>query len=161
MRRRCVSGVALVAAAVGLLSGCTAVDLPLAGVRVGADGMPYALLRPCGDDSYRTPGLDGSVGDDGPVTTGWSVKRTRLSGDADFPLFSPPAAWDARHRGARRLLPQHHYTLGFGHYVTGDSYNGIVTFTTADLDALTPGQVWADSRAMSRHDFEKLAEDSC
>ncbi|MER5909979.1 hypothetical protein ABT124_05570 [Streptomyces sp. NPDC001982] len=25
-----------------LLSGCAAVDLPLAGVRVGADGAPYA-----------------------------------------------------------------------------------------------------------------------
>ncbi|MFF1306086.1 hypothetical protein [Streptomyces sp. NPDC058307] len=28
---------------VGLLSGCTAVDLPLAGVRVAANGTPYAL----------------------------------------------------------------------------------------------------------------------
>jgi hypothetical protein len=122
--------------------------------------MTYALLRPCGDDSYRTPRLDGTVGD-GPVSTGWLVKETKLSGDVDFPLFSPPAAWNARHRGTQRLLPQHRYTLSFGHYVTGDSYNGVVTFTAADLDALTSDQVWADGRAMSLRDFEKLAEDSC
>lgn len=160
VRRRFIGGVALVGGAVGLLSGCTAVDLPLAGVRVGANGAPYALLRPCGDDGYRTPGLDGSVGE-GPVTTGWLVKKTKLSGDADFPLFSPPAAWGARHRGTQRLLPKHHYTLSFGHYVTGDSYNGFVTFTAADLDALKSGQVWADGRAMSLGEFEELAEDSC
>ncbi|MER7566567.1 hypothetical protein ACGFWE_35545 [Streptomyces sp. NPDC048523] len=158
--RRGFFAVAGVVVGVGLLSGCTAVDLPLAGVRAGADGAPYGLFRPCGDDSYRTPGLDGSAGD-GPVSTGWSVKSTKLSGDADFPLFSPPPAWGARHRGAQRLLPKDDYTLRFGHYVTGDSYNGIVTFTAADLAALEPGQVWADDRAMSLGEFEKLAEDSC
>ncbi|MFJ9151373.1 hypothetical protein ACIRP7_25700 [Streptomyces sp. NPDC102270] len=45
--------------------------------------------------------------------------------------------------------------------MTGDSYNGIVTFTAADLAALEPGQVWADDRAMSLGEFEELAEDSC
>jgi hypothetical protein len=158
--RRGFSAVAGAVLGVGLSSGCAAVDLPLAGVRVGANGMPYALLRPCGDDSYRTPGLDGSVGV-GPVTTGWLVKKTKLSGDADFPLFSPPAAWGARHRGAQRLMPKHQYTLHFSHYVTGDSYNGVVTFTAADLDALPSGQVWADGRVMSPGEFEELAEDSC
>jgi hypothetical protein len=158
--RRGFFAVAGVVVGVGLLSGCAAVDLPLAGVRAGANGTPYGLLRPCGEDSYRTPGLDGSVGD-GPVSTGWSVKRTKLSGDVDFPLFSPPPAWDARHRGAQQPLPKHQYTLSFGHYVTGDSYNGIVTFTAADLAALEPGQVWADDRAMSLGEFEELAEDSC
>ncbi|MFJ9631162.1 hypothetical protein ACIRU8_25970 [Streptomyces sp. NPDC101175] len=146
-----------------VLSGCGAVDLPLAGVRLGADGAPYALIRPCGDDSYRKPSLDGSAKsiDDGPVTTGWDVAKEELTGDAEFPLFSPPAAWQARHRGARRLLPAYHYSITFGHYVTGDSYNGVVTFTTEDITALEPGQVWADDKAMSLGEFEKLAEDSC
>ncbi|MFF7983799.1 hypothetical protein ACFZDK_32590 [Streptomyces sp. NPDC007901] len=145
-----------------LLSGCGAVDLPLAAVRAGADGAPYALIRPCGDDHYQGLSLDGRArgAADGPVTTGWDIKGER-AGDAGFPLFSPPAKWRARHRGAQKLLPRHHYTLGFGHYVTGDSYNGIADFTTEQITALKPGQVWADGRAMSLGEFERLAEDSC
>ncbi|MFJ3308084.1 hypothetical protein ACIPSA_34370 [Streptomyces sp. NPDC086549] len=162
MRRAGAAAAGVVAGAL-LLSGCAAVDLPLAGVRAGADGKPYALIRPCGDDEYRTPSLDGWAegGGDGPVTTGWDVRKEKLSGDAEFPLFSPPDAWRARHRGAQRLLPKHRYSLGFGHYVTGDSYNGIVEFSAEDIGRLKPGQVWADDRAMSLGEFEKLAEDSC
>ncbi|MGW7205309.1 hypothetical protein [Streptomyces sp. NPDC054837] len=149
-----------VAAGALSLSGCAAVDLPLAGVRAGADGVPHALLRPCGDDSYRKPTLQGAARD-GLVGTVWAVRSTKLDGDADFPLFSPPSAWNARHRGAQRLLPNRHYTLRFGHYVTGDSYNGIVEFTAEDIERLEPGQVWADDRVMSLGEFEELAEDSC
>lgn len=146
-----------------LLGGCGAVDLPLAGVRLGADGVPYALIRPCGDDTYRTPSLDGRAegAGKGPATTGWDVREEKLSGDAEFPLFQPPAAWRARYRGARRLLPGHHYSLAFGHYVAGDSYNGVVEFSTGDLTALKPGRVWADGRAMGLGEFDRLAEDSC
>ncbi|MFJ3225313.1 hypothetical protein ACIPJS_18450 [Streptomyces sp. NPDC086783] len=145
-----------------LLTGCAAVDLPLAAVLKGADGEPEVLLRPCGDDSYRGPSLedraDGGRANGG--TTGWQAKGQR-SGDARFPLFSPPAAWSPRHRGVQRLLPLHTYTLSFGHYVTGDSYNGVVTFAAEDVAALRAGQVWADDRAMSLGEFEELAEDSC
>jgi hypothetical protein len=162
MRR---TGPAVAGAVAGclLLSGCGAVDLPLAGIRVGADGAPHALIRPCGDDTYRKPSLDGWAGaaDDGPATTGWDVRKEKLGGDAEFPLFSPPVAWQARHRGEQRLLPKHHYALAFWHYVTSDSYNGIVEFSTEQITALKPGQVWADDRAMSLDEFEKLAEDSC
>ncbi|MET9451198.1 hypothetical protein [Streptomyces cinerochromogenes] len=146
-----------------LLSGCGAVDLPLAGVRVAADGTPYAMVRPCGDDSYQSPSLDGRAraGEEGPVTTGWDAKKEGLRGDADFPLFDPPARWQARHRGTQRLLPRHHYVLGFGHYTGGDSYNGTVEFTGEQIGRLKPGQVWADDRAMSLGAFERLADDSC
>lgn len=145
------------------LTGCGAVDLPLAGVRVAADASAWALIRPCGDDDYRTPSLDGWAGaaGNGASTTGWEVKQEKLRGDADFPLFSPPADWKARHRGAQRLLPKHHYSLTFGHYVTGDSYNGIADFSAENIAKLKPGQVWADGRAMSRGAFEKRAADSC
>jgi len=162
MRR---TGVAAASAVAGclLLSGCGAVDLPLAGIGVEADGAPYALIRPCGDDTYQKPSLDGWAGasEDGPATTGWDVGKEKLSGDAEFPLFSPPKTWQARHLGTRRLLPKHSYALRFGHYDTGDSYNGTAEFTAADIAALKPGQVWADGRAMSLDEFEKLAEDSC
>lgn len=145
------------------LTGCGADVLPLAGVRAGTDGAPYALLRPCGDDSYRGLALDGrpdDVGADGPVTTGWDVRRKSLSGDAEFPLFSPPDAWRARHRGAQRLVSGHTYSLAFGRYPDSD-YTGTVTFTAKDIARLKPGRVWADGRAMSLGEFEELAEDSC
>ncbi|MDN3025075.1 hypothetical protein [Streptomyces sp. S.PB5] len=149
--------------AVGLLSGCSAVDLPLAGVRIEANGAPHALLRPCGDDEYINPSLDGWTGsaEDGTSTTGWEVDKENLQGDADFPLFSPPADWQARHLGAQSLLPKHRYSLRFGHYITPDSYNGVVEFSAEDIGKLEPGQVWADGRAMSLDEFEELAEDSC
>ncbi|MBK6017700.1 hypothetical protein [Streptomyces sp. MBT53] len=161
--RRGAAAVAGVVAGGLLLSGCGAVDLPLAGVRLGADGVPHALIRPCGDDDYQSPSLDGWARgiDDGPVTTGWDVRKEKLTGDAEFPLFSPPAAWKARHRGARQLQPKYHYSMSFGHYITGDSYNGVVDFTTEQITALKPGQVWADDKAMSLGEFEKLAENSC
>ncbi|MGW0514889.1 hypothetical protein ACWD1W_37695 [Streptomyces olivaceoviridis] len=146
-----------------LLSGCGAVDLPLAGVRAAPDGTPYAVFRPCGDDSYRGPDLDGRPrgAGKGPVTTGWDAKKEGLRGDADFPLFDPPAAWHARHRGSRHLLPRHRYVLRFGHYAGGDSYNGVVEFTGEQIDRLKPGQVWADGRAMSLAAFDRLAADAC
>ncbi|GGL96622.1 hypothetical protein GCM10010129_45560 [Streptomyces fumigatiscleroticus] len=152
-----------VAGAVVLLSGCAAVDLPLAAVRTDADGVPWALVRPCGDDDYLGPRLQGraaGAAQDAAVTSGWSVRGER-DGDTEFPLFSPPAAWRARPAGPQRLQPGHRYTLSFGHYVTGDSYNGVVEFTAEDVAALPPGQVWADGRAMSLGEFEELAEDSC
>ncbi|GGW19758.1 hypothetical protein GCM10018980_24390 [Streptomyces capoamus] len=145
-----------------LLSGCAAVDLPLAGVRAGADGTPYAVFRPCGDDGYRGPYLEErSRGDGAGPATGWESKKQGLHGDAEFPLFDPPAKWGARHRGTRRLLARHHYRLGFGHYVTGDSYNAFVEFTGERIRRLRPGQVWADGRVMSPRAFERLAADSC
>ena len=42
--RRAGTAAAGVAAGALLLSGCGVVDLPLAGVRMGAGGVPYALI---------------------------------------------------------------------------------------------------------------------
>ena len=162
MRRTRVAALLGTVAGALLLSGCAAGDLPLAGVRVGADGAPYALIRPCGNDSYQGLALDGRPGgvDEGPVTSGWDAEGER-SGDAGFPLFSPPDAWRARHRGAQHLVAGHSYRLAFGHYITGDAYNGIADFSAEDIARLRPGQVWADGRAMSLRAFERLAEDAC
>ncbi|BBC32717.1 hypothetical protein SGFS_040110 [Streptomyces graminofaciens] len=161
MWRRMVTVVGVAAGSV-MLSGCSAVDLPLAAVTVDADGVPRALIRPCGDGDYEGPQLEGWAGSDeeGDVTQGWKVKGER-SGDAEIPLFSPPDAGRVRYRGERRLLPDHTYQLVFWRYVTTDSYNGVVTFTAEDVAGLEHGQVWADGRAMSPEEFEELAEDSC
>ncbi|MEU6368117.1 hypothetical protein ABZ876_20825 [Streptomyces sp. NPDC046931] len=139
--RRRAGAVTGVVAGAALPSGCAAVDLPLAAVGPGADGAPNALIRPCGDDAYRGPALDGRDSGAGDlVTTGWDAQGEH-TGDAAFPLFAPPARRHARHRGARRPLPDHTCTLSFGHYVTGDSYNGVVAFSARDIAALRPGQV--------------------
>ncbi|MFE7840037.1 hypothetical protein ACFU53_29470 [Streptomyces sp. NPDC057474] len=161
MLRKVLGTVGAVAGAV-LLSGCSAVDLPLAAVTVNADGAPRALIRPCGDAGYQGLDLDGwtSSDEDETVTTGWDTEGER-SGDAEFPLFSPPAAWKAEPRGEQRLLPGRSYLLSFGQYGSGDDLNGKVAFTAADIAGLEPGQVWADDRAMSLEEFEELAEESC
>ncbi|WP_200302654.1 hypothetical protein [Streptomyces adelaidensis] len=164
MRRRVLTTVGVLTGA-AVLSGCTALDLPLAAVAVDADGTPRALIRPCGDDGYRGLGLEGwpSSDEDETVTTGWAVAGER-SGDSQFPLFSPPGAWEAERKGdkgGQRLLPGHSYRLGFGQYAGGDDHNGTVAFTAADISGLEPGQVWADDRAMSPGEFEELAEGAC
>ncbi|MFJ3717681.1 hypothetical protein [Streptomyces sp. NPDC090057] len=158
-------GSAVVATVAGRLlpGGCAAVDLPPAGVGTGADGAPYALIRPCGADAHQGPRQDGRPrgGGEGPVTTGGDVRQEGLHGDADFPLFTPPGSRRARHRGERRLLPRHRCEPGFGHYATGDSYNGRVEFTGERIGRLRPGQVWADGRVTGRAGFERLAAGSC
>jgi hypothetical protein len=82
-------------------------------------------------------------------------------GDADFPLFSPLAGWHARPSGTRTPVADYTYQLGFMKGEYNYEYNATLTFRTADLAKLKPGQVWADDRAMSLGEFEKLAEDSC
>lgn len=144
-----------------LLSGCGAEILPLAAVRLDAWGAPVALVRHCGDDLIHGLSLAGAPADSEKNLSGWRVPGQRHGTDAEFPLFSPPVAWQARAAGQQRLVPSYTYELGFGKAEFNYEYTGIVTFRAADLAALKPGQVWADDRVMSRGEFEKLAADSC
>ncbi|MDX2554472.1 hypothetical protein [Streptomyces stelliscabiei] len=165
MLRRVLAVVCAVSGAV-LLSGCTPEIRPLAGVTVDGDGSPRVLVRPCGDAPYTAPTLMGwagsyedEPGEDETDTTVWETDG-EWSGDADFPLFSPPAAWDAEARGEQRLRSGHTYAFVFyGH--TDDQANGSVSFTPADLARLKPGRVWADDRVMDTQAFEDLAERAC
>jgi hypothetical protein len=165
MLRRVLSVVGALGGAV-LLSGCTALELPLAAVTVDADGAPRVLIRPCDDNPYVAPTFSGWTGshEDEPSqdetnTTVWETDG-EWSGDTEFPLFSPPTAWGAEARGDQRLLPGHTYKFVF-YDQTDDYANGVVAFTTADLGRLKRGQVWADDRAMSVEEFEEVAEESC
>ncbi|MCI3273323.1 hypothetical protein [Streptomyces cylindrosporus] len=144
-----------------LLSGCGAVDLPLAAVRLDGSGAPEALLRPCGDDLIQGLSLSGAPDGDDRNLSGWKVPGKRHGADAEFPLFSPPAAWHAEAVGKQRLVSSYTYVLAFGKAEYNYEYTGVVTFTAEDLARLRPGQVWADDRAMSLGEFERLAEDSC
>ena len=144
-----------------LLSGCGAELLSLVAVRQVAIGAPEALLRPCGDDLITGLSLTGTHDDPEQNLSGWEAKDERRGADAEFPLFSPPAAWHATPVGKQRLVAGYAYELAFGKAEPDYDYTGTVTFTAEDLAALAPGQVWADGRAMSLGEFEKLAEDSC
>lgn len=161
--RRGVGAVAGVVGGVLLLTGCGAIDLPLAAVRLGADGVPHALIRPCGDDRIQGLSLTGTKARDGSGKdlSGWWVRGKRRTGDAGFPLFSPLAEWRAHHTGTQRLVADYTYQLGFMKGEFNYEYSPTLTFRAADLAKLRPGQVWADDRVMSLGEFEKLAEDSC
>ncbi|MFC3575392.1 hypothetical protein ACFOZ0_19375 [Streptomyces yaanensis] len=161
--RRTVLAMAGVIGGMALLSGCGAMMLPLAAVYRDASGSPRALLRPCGDDLIQGLGLTGAPAEDDSDRnrSGWKAPGKRRGSDADFPLFSPPETWQARTAGKQRLVSAYTYELAFGKGEFNYEYTGIVTFRAADLDRLGPGQVWADDRAMSRGEFEKLAADSC
>ncbi|MFK0154519.1 hypothetical protein ACIQVL_32280 [Streptomyces sp. NPDC090499] len=163
--RRTTGAAAVLGTAAGalLLSGCGAIELPLAAVRVGANGMPHAVIRPCGDDRIEGLSLTGTRARDGSGRdlSGWRVDGTLRTGDASFPLFDPPADWHARHTGTQRTVAAYTYRLGFMKGEFNYEYSTTLTFRTTDLAKLRPGRVWADGRVMSLGEFEKLAEDSC
>ncbi|MET9383964.1 hypothetical protein ABZY09_23510 [Streptomyces sp. NPDC002928] len=152
-------------AGIGLLSGCSPAQLPLVAVWLDGDGQPVATVRLCDGDHGSGVRLhswaeDDTVADD----NGWSAAfgaRVDVT-SATFPLFTPPAAWHVEAAGQQKLLPGHAYALGFtGPRHGWNPYDGYVSFTSEELNALHPGRVWADDRAMSLGEFEKLAEDSC
>ncbi|MEU6096055.1 hypothetical protein [Streptomyces sp. NPDC047079] len=161
--RRAILAVVGAVGAMAVLSGCGAEVRPLAAVYRDASGSPRALLRPCGDGLIQGLGLTGQPpGDDSERNrSGWKAPGKRRGSDADFPLFSPPSAWRTRPAGQHRLVPAYTYELGFGKADFTYEYTGMVAFRAADLHRLRTGQVWADNRAMSRGEFEKLAADSC
>ncbi|MFD8720549.1 hypothetical protein ACFV2H_21780 [Streptomyces sp. NPDC059629] len=163
MRRTTGAAAVLGTAAGVLLSGCgPSGPLPLVAVERDATGALVAVLRPCGDDVITGLSLFGARDDDPEKNrSGWEARDERRGTDAEFPLFSPPAAWHPTPVGRQRVLPGYRYELSFGKAVPDYEYSGTVTFTAKDLAAVKPGQVRADGRVMSLGEFEKLAEDSC
>ncbi|WP_406121724.1 hypothetical protein [Streptomyces sp. NBC_00989] len=160
-RARGAAGVVGVVAGCLLLSGCGAEILPLVAVEQDTRGGFTAVLRPCGDDLITGLSLFGTHGDPEQNLSGWDTTVDRSGADARFPLFSPPAGWRAAPVGPQRVVPGYTYELAFGKAVPNYEYTGTVTFTAKNLSTLKPGQVWADGKAMSLGEFEKLAEDSC
>lgn len=174
------AGVAGMVAAFGLLSACTPPDVPLAAVWLDEDRRPVAEIRPCHsqhatdvhlgswtqeeqDALEESPdaGSSGTVASDG-VDSGWAAWTVWVASGTSFRLFPPPPSWRVQTFGRQELLPGRTYALSFGGGGKGnDDRNGHVYFTTADLASLRPGQVWADNRAMSREDFDKLVDHNC
>ncbi|WP_158697171.1 hypothetical protein [Streptomyces hokutonensis] len=153
-----------------LLGGCSPAQQSLAAVRLDEDGTPVATVRLCdGDHGSRAelsswPTKDAGTSEPLDQQTGWRPDfgtAVEVS-TATFPLFSPPAAWHTEATGPQRLQPGRTYALDVtGPRAGSDPYDIVVYFTTADLNRLKPGQVWADSRAMSQDDFDDLVDDAC
>ncbi|MGW6025301.1 hypothetical protein [Streptomyces sp. NPDC055099] len=162
MRRMC--GAACLTLGLVVVSGCTPADLPLIAVRNGDDGQPVVDLRPCEEgETISGVHLRSWAPEEGEATadekdSGWGNEEAKNKGRVAFPLFSPPPRWHARPYGPQGLLPGRTYSLSFR---KSSSYQAHVYFTADDLASLRPGQVWADSRAMSTEDFAELVDDKC
>ncbi|WP_330455934.1 hypothetical protein OIB37_03075 [Streptomyces sp. NBC_00820] len=187
MRR--TAGAVCTVVGLGLVSGCSPADLPLAAVWLNGAGKPVAEVRLCDGDrasnvSLRSWGerefddVDLGLGDDTDDAGGSTATPSRTAGgdveDSDwtayarvrdgttFPLFSPPPSWRAEATGPQVLTPGRVYALSFtGSRQGWTPYDGHVYFTADDLASLRPGQVWADDHAMDRDAFDKLVDEHC
>ena len=99
------------------------------------------------------------------VTSRWSVPNPVLT---EFPFFQTPVDWIARDSDLTALRDGVLYGTGIDRRGAG----GVGPhFTTADLRALRPGEVWYynadvpatkdDGRRVSRKDFERQARKLC
>ncbi|MFE2419338.1 hypothetical protein [Streptomyces hokutonensis] len=175
--RHVVVTVVGVSAGVGLLSACSPAQLPLAAAWLDTAGRPVALVRPCGHDRAASIDLDswtaeeaadGASGtpEDPGADTHWGTPLIGPPGEpfgtTTFPLFEPPRSWRTEAAGPQTLAPDRTYHLKFTVIDgPGVKYTGVLDFTAKDLTSLHSGQVWADSRAMSRDDFDDLVDDAC
>ncbi|MCX5227686.1 hypothetical protein ABZY16_07315 [Streptomyces sp. NPDC006553] len=154
---------AFTAVIVTALSGCTVPPAGLAGVTVAADGSPVGVIVMCHDH------IDGATlhPDDGdatgtPESEGYWRHDTPVTGFTSWSLTSPADGWTAE-RAPGRLVPGQRYGL-YGWTEDSSWAAAHVYFTTADLEALAPGQVryerGDDVRTVSTDEFrEKACED--
>ncbi|MFE2539399.1 hypothetical protein [Actinacidiphila glaucinigra] len=170
--RRGATGLLGALVGLGLLCGCSPARLPLVAVWTSPDGTAVARVQPCpGDHASRMDlrSWDERESDDAPsgalpdeaADSGWDMWSSARIGRTTFPVFEPPESWRVETEGTQALLPGRTYALSFFGPRGGDTYDGHVYFTAADLASLRPGQVWADDRAMSRSAFAELVGDTC
>ncbi|MFJ8041420.1 hypothetical protein ACIRBX_13040 [Kitasatospora sp. NPDC096147] len=158
----------LAGAGLAVLTGCSPEELPLVGVQLDARGVPQALLRSCDDQGrVRAPALyamEPAVADQqywpDDQWLAWKSTEPRPKA-ADFPLFAPPTEWAVTTHGPQSLEPDRVYRLGFADPEETYAYNATVTFDTARLAALEPGQVLTHGGVVSRADFDRLARKAC
>lgn len=162
MRRVRLAGTVLVTA--GLLAGCSPAQLDLIAVYNGDDGRPWVMLAPCGKDTITSVEFQSRPKGNpiGPTDEpSWKSRRfTPGIGGGSFPLFSPPASWNAVVKGEQQVLPDFRYSVSF--YSPDDgAYYGNGFFAAEDLAGLKPGEVWAAGEAMTRQEFRDHRSDTC
>ncbi|WP_330279227.1 hypothetical protein OHO83_09775 [Streptomyces sp. NBC_00569] len=149
-------------------AGCSPPERPLVAIGRGQDGNIRALLRPCSDDDpIQEVGLvkNDKKGDkvDPAALDYWSAQPpAAATGEQEFSLFGLPKGWQGKAVSATKLAPDRDYSVWF---VVGPNdtvrYKGVAWFTRADVEGLSPGQWWADGKAMSRSEFRAQADDAC
>ncbi|MGW6705594.1 hypothetical protein ACWGDE_11975 [Streptomyces sp. NPDC054956] len=164
MRRGLLVG--LVVLGGGLLTACAYPPGPpvydLAGVYKEDSGRLMVELGRCSNEGD----IEGLILQGLPMD-GLVERRTgHVPGDTrpgPFPLLAP--APDPREEPATppSLDPGGFYVLAFD--VLKDDrrvlYASATSFKTQDIEALRPGQVWADGKAMSRERFRAYIRDAC
>lgn len=151
-----------------LAVGCSPPELPLVAVGRGPGGDIQALLRPCSDDApiqqVEILRIDEKGDAADPAALGdWSARPSETAtGEQKISLLSLPENWHGPSGSATKLAPGRTYSLWF---VVGPNrtvrYKGIIHFTRADVESLSPGQWWADGKAMSTAAFRAQADDAC
>lgn len=137
--RRFVGAVA-VGVALAATSGCTVPTDAVAGISVTADGHLLGVMMVCGHQ------IDGATlyvdGDDvnKQVTVGsWTADRPLAPGLATWTLDAPAAGWTTT-KSLAPLTARTTYAL-YGWTKDNSWSASSVSFTPADRDRLTPGQV--------------------
>ncbi|MEU3301358.1 hypothetical protein ABZ729_16255 [Streptomyces sp. NPDC006678] len=169
-----LSGVIMLSAA-----GCSPEQRTLVAVYVDERGTAQALLRSCDEDGrVRGPELRGTMAraaegatsdatqDTVPAASetdvpwiGWDTRGPHVA--ADFPLFAPPAQWEAETRGPQTLQPGYTYELAFGDPDDAYVYSASVTFDVDQLARVPAGEVLTGQGAMTKDAFEGLARKAC
>ncbi|MEU2110366.1 hypothetical protein [Streptomyces sp. NPDC019507] len=141
--RRFVGAVA-VGVALAATSGCTVPIDAVAGISVTGDGHPLGVIMVCGHHIDGATLYVDSAHVDKQVTVGSRTADHPLTaGLATWTLDSPAAGWTAT-RSPAPLTAKTTYAL---HGWTKDNSwsAGSISFTLADLDQLTPGDVRYDN----------------
>ncbi|MGW4885392.1 hypothetical protein [Streptomyces murinus] len=137
--RRFVATLA-VSAALTATSGCTVPIEAVAGISVSGDGHLLGVMMVCG---HHVDGATLYVDDadaDKTVTVGsWTADHPLTSGLATWTLDSPATGWTAT-RSLTPLTTKTTYAL-YGWTKDNSSSSSSVSFTLADRDGLTPGNV--------------------
>ncbi|MER5485270.1 hypothetical protein ABT024_18860 [Streptomyces sp. NPDC002812] len=161
MRRGLLVGLVLLGG--GLLTACTPPTYDLAGVYKDDSGQIMVEAGRCSNEGQ----ISGFYLAGPPVEGEPSSTRTtgHVRGDTHpgpFPLLAPVPGPDGK-PGAAPPLDAGSYYLRF--HVLKDEhrvlYSSATSFESGDIQALRPGQVWANDKAMSRDHFRTYLRDAC
>ncbi|MFD8507983.1 hypothetical protein ACFV2L_35430 [Streptomyces sp. NPDC059687] len=141
--RRFVGAVA-VGVALAATSGCTVPVDAVASISVAADGHLLGVMMVCGHQIDGATLYADSDDVNKQVTVGsWTADRPLMPGLATWPLDSPAAGWTAT-RSLAPLTAKTAYAL-YGWTKDNSWSASSISFTLADRDRLTAGQVRYDS----------------
>lgn len=154
--------VATTAVVLAPLSGCTVPAAGATGVTVTAEGRPMGVVMVCHDhiDGATLYTDSGRAGDNDTVELGRWSSAEPVEGFATWPLDTGGAGWSAETPPRPLREDREHHLYG---WTEDNSWStGHVTFTLADLAALTPGRVrYADGDGHRTGSLADFRADAC